>query len=184
MRTIEGLEIYSDNEENLYVPIAARRKKRTTKKRTRDDGSEDGEEGRSMYKDDSDFKASGESESEDSGGDSGPERPTVFKHSLRCLKCNEGFALVFGLVNHMRERHDEPEYNPEDENYINMPEVKSPKNFCQKIHWQILPTPTTFIAAPLTSLMTCIPLTSFPQVLRHKLVKLGFECMMCSKYCS
>ena len=130
VRTIEGLEIYSDNEENLYVPIAARRKKRATKKKARQDGSDDGDEGRSMYKDDSDFKASGESDSEDSGADSGPERPTVFKHSLRCLKCNEGFALVFGLVNHMKEKHDEPEYNPEDENYINMPEVKSPKNFC------------------------------------------------------
>merc|ERR1719189_2220329 len=51
VRTIEGLEIYSDNEENLYVPIAARRKKRATKKKARQDGSEDGEEGRSMYKD-------------------------------------------------------------------------------------------------------------------------------------
>ena len=131
VRTIEGLEIYSDNEENLYVPIAARRKKRATKKKARQDGSDDGDEGgKSMYKDDSDFKASGESDSEDSGGDSGPERPTVFKHSLRCLKCNEGFALVYGLVNHMKEKHDEPEFNPEDENYINMPEVKSPKNFC------------------------------------------------------
>ena len=30
----------------------------------------------------------------------------------------------------MKRQHDETEFNPENENYINMPEVKSVKNFC------------------------------------------------------
>ena len=51
-------------------------------------------------------------------------------HSLQCLKCNEGFALVFGLVSHMKEKHEETEFNPEQDNYINMPEVQTKKNFC------------------------------------------------------
>merc|ERR1719319_37411 len=74
-RTVEGLEIFSDQEDNFHEPIAARKRRRTVKKKEKengDAGSDSDGGGRRRYKDeDDDFKASGESDSEasDAGSD-------------------------------------------------------------------------------------------------------------------
>eukprot|EP00092_Neocalanus_flemingeri_P031244 GFUD01033937.1.p1 GENE.GFUD01033937.1~~GFUD01033937.1.p1 ORF type:complete len:2371 (-),score=719.51 GFUD01033937.1:118-7230(-) len=143
----EGLELYSDNED-LYNPIANRRKARTKKvtKSVHIDSDGEGDKG-------SDYKKSDHDESSSDGIDSdaseGTKKAKILERekerekekekkkmrsnpvrSLKCLECEKVWADRKNLKRHMVDVHKQPDFVVTVENYHNLPEIKSDKNYC------------------------------------------------------
>jgi len=128
---LEGLELCSDTED-LYAPIAKRRKTRTKKVKTpkKNEISDAEEEDKG-----SDYNK-GSSDSEGSSVGSDVEEPEeaapVSKICFRCLEpeCTKIFATKGSLTSHMRQKHPAVAFTFSAENYGNLPTVKSTHNFC------------------------------------------------------
>jgi len=137
----EGLELYSDNED-LYNPIANRRKARTKKttKSIHVDSDGEGDKG-------SDYKKSdgSDSDSVDSDVSEGTQKLKKLERekekemkkiksnpikSLKCLECNKNWSDRKNLKRHMVDVHKQLDFKITLDNYHNLPEVKSEKNYC------------------------------------------------------
>ena len=130
----EGLELYSDNED-LYNPIANRRKARTKKvtKSIHVDSDGDGDKGSDYKQSDSDSDGSDVSEGTKNAREL--EKEKVKKkineiRSLKCLICDKRWGNRRNLKRHMVEVHKQLEFLITPEHYTNLPEIKSEKNFC------------------------------------------------------
>merc|ERR1740137_23565 len=138
----EGLELYSDNED-LYNPIANRRKARS-KKVTKsinldsDGGSDKGSDYK--HSDGGDLDSDEEAVSEETKKERNKASEETKKErnkakaneirSLKCLECDKRWGNRKNLKRHMIDVHKQPDFVITQEHYTNLPEVKSEKNYC------------------------------------------------------